>query len=60
MKIVSIRLEGDEAAVDAAREKIAAVLDVEVRRTKQRSDRATGAAFVHQYLQAVVDLDDPI
>lgn len=56
-KTVSIRLEGDPGAVDAAREQIAAVLDIEVRRTKQRRDRATGTAFIHQYLHAVIDPD---
>lgn len=55
MKTVSIRLEGDKAAVDAARQQIAAVLDIEVRRTKQRRDRATGTAFIHQYLHTTVD-----
>lgn len=55
MKTVSIRLEGDAAAVDAARTAIAAVLEVEVRTTRPRRDRATGEQFVHQYLHTVVD-----
>lgn len=55
MKSVSIRLEGDEAAIAVVRARIAEVLDIEVRRTKPRRDRATGAAFVHQYLHTTVD-----
>lgn len=54
MKTVGIRLEGDAAAVAAVRTAIAAVLDVEVRRTKPRRDQATGEAFV---LAAVIDTD---
>jgi hypothetical protein len=57
VKIVQIRLEGDDAAVAAVRTRIAAVLDIEVRRTKPRRDRATCAAFIHQYLAVAVDPD---
>jgi hypothetical protein len=57
VKVVSIRLEGDHAAVKAARERIAEVLDIEVRSTRERHGRG-GDVFVHEYLQTAVEVED--